>query len=94
MVHIPNDRLSTFIDGDVLDPNGLIASAPVSLKCLHLRCKGPGKLIECTLRAILLRDVFHMREPTRERHGRRVNGGHLSREHGLHLVPRLHPFHH
>jgi hypothetical protein len=26
VVHIPDDRLSAFIDGDVLDANGLIAS--------------------------------------------------------------------
>ena len=94
MVHIPNDRLSTFIDGDVLDPNGLIASAPVSLKRLHLRREGSGKLIECTLRAILLWDSLRAPETKRECHGRCVNDGHLSREQGFHLISRLHSFDH
>jgi hypothetical protein len=33
-----------------------------------------------------------MREPKRECHGRRVNGGHLGREHGLHLIRRFYTF--
>jgi hypothetical protein len=31
MVHIADDRLSALVHCDVLDPDGLIASAPVSL---------------------------------------------------------------
>jgi hypothetical protein len=46
MVHIADDRLSALVHRDVLDPDRLIASAPVSLKRLHLRRKDPGKLIE------------------------------------------------
>jgi hypothetical protein len=68
MPHIAHDRLSTLVHCDVLDPNGLITSAPVSLERLNLRRKRPGELIERTLRAILLRNSFHMREPTRQRH--------------------------
>jgi hypothetical protein len=67
--HIADDRLSALVHRDVLDPNGLIASAPVSLERLYLRRKRPGELIERTLRAILLRNSFHMREPPRECHG-------------------------
>ena len=73
MRHIADDRLSALVHRDVLDPNGLIASAPVSLKRLHLRRKGPGELIECTLGAILLRDSLHVPETKRECHGCHVN---------------------
>ena len=94
MTHIADDRLSTLVHCDVLDPDRLIPSASVSLERLHLRRKGPGQLIERTLCAILLRNSFHMRESLRPCHGRGVNRGHLSREQGFHLVPRLHPFDH
>jgi hypothetical protein len=89
MRHIADDCLSALVHRDVLDPDGLIASAPVSLERLHLRREGPGELIEGALCTILLLNGFHMRKPTRECHGRRVNGGHLSREHGLHLIRRF-----
>jgi hypothetical protein len=69
MTHIADDRLSTLVHCDVLDPDRLIPSASVSLERLHLRRKGPGQLIERTLCAILLRNSFHMREPPRECHG-------------------------
>ena len=61
MPDIADDCLSALVDGDVLDPDGLIASAPVSLERLHLRRKGAAELIESTLCAILLRNSFHMR---------------------------------
>jgi hypothetical protein len=77
MVHIADDRLSSLFHRDVLDPNGLIASAPVPLERLHLRRKGPGELIECTLRAVLLRDSLHASETKGECHGCCVNRGHL-----------------
>jgi hypothetical protein len=80
MVHIADDRLSALVHREVLDPNGLIASAPVSLERLHLRRKGPGELIECPLSAILLRDSLRAPETKRECHGRRVNRRHLSRQ--------------
>ena len=64
------------------DPYRQISDASREPK-VRLRQFGDPKVLKCTLRAILLRDVFHMREPTRERHGRRVNGGHLSREQGF-----------
>ena len=86
MPHIADDRLSALVHGDVLDPDGLIASAPVSLERLYLRGKGPSELVEGALRTILLRDVVHTREPTREGHGRSVNDGHLRREHGFQLI--------
>src|ERR1700747_590190 len=35
-----------------------------------------------------------MREPTRKGHRGVVNGGHLRREHGLHLILRLYPLDH
>jgi hypothetical protein len=94
VVHIPDDRLSAFIDGDVLDPNGLIASAPVSLERLYLRGKSPGELVKGTLGAILLRDSLHAPETKGECHGCCVNRSHLSREQGFHLISRLHPFDH
>jgi|SRR5262249_8482314 len=62
MRHIANDCLSALIDCDLLHSDGLIAPTPVSLERLHLRRKGPGELIECTLRAILLRHIFHIGE--------------------------------
>ena len=80
MRHIADDRLSALVHCDVLDPDGLIASAPVSLEHLHLRRKGPGELVECTLSAILLRDSHRAPETQRKCHGRRVNRGHLSGE--------------
>jgi hypothetical protein len=43
MVHIADDRLSALVHRDVLDPDGLIASAPVSLECLNLRRERPGQ---------------------------------------------------
>src|SRR5207245_4934933 len=53
MPHIADDRLPALVHRDVLDPDGLIASAPVSLERLHLRRKSPAELIESTLCAIL-----------------------------------------
>ena len=82
------------IHRDVLHADGLLASGSVSLERLDLRRKGAGELIEGALRAVLLRDVVHMSEPAREGHGRVVNSGHLSREHRLHLVPRLYALDH
>src|SRR5262249_42745095 len=86
------DRLSALVHRDVLTPDGLIASAPVSLERLHLRCECPGQLIESAFRTILLRDGLTVPEPTRERHRRHLNGSHLGRQQGFDLVPRLHPF--
>jgi hypothetical protein len=74
MVHIADDRLSALVHRDVLDSDGLIASAPVSLERLHLRRKGPGELIERTLSAILLWDSLRAPETKRKCHDRCVNG--------------------
>src|SRR5258708_29387071 len=70
MPHIADDRLPPLVHRDVLDPDGLVASAAVSLERLHLRRKRPAELIESTLCAILLRNSFHMRYSPRERHHR------------------------
>ena len=94
MVHIADNRLSALVHRHVFDPDGLITSAPVSFERLYLRRERPGELIEGALCTILLLNGFHMRKPTRECHGRRVNGGHLCPEQGFHLVPRLHTFDH
>ena len=80
MPHIADDRLPALVHRDVLDPDGLIASASVALERLYLRRERPGQFVEGALRAISLWDGLHTREPLRERHGRRVNRGHLSRE--------------
>jgi hypothetical protein len=80
MCHIADDCLSALVHRDVLDPNGLITSAPVSLECLYLRRKRPGELIARTLGAILLRDSLHVPETKRECHGCHVNDCHLCRE--------------
>jgi hypothetical protein len=45
MRHIADDRLSALVHRDVLDPDGLITSAPVSLERLHLRRKRPAELL-------------------------------------------------
>jgi hypothetical protein len=66
MRHIADDCLSALVHRDVLDPNGLVASASVSLERLYLRRKGPGELIECTLGAILLWDSLRAPEAKRE----------------------------
>jgi hypothetical protein len=63
MVHTADDRLSALVHCDVLDPDGLIASAPVSLECLYLRRERLGQFIEGALRTILFGDISHMREP-------------------------------
>jgi predicted nucleic acid-binding protein len=86
--------------GIVRDPNddmilacAVAATAPVSLERLHLCREGSREFIESPLRAVLLRDVFHMCEAARESHCRHVNGGHLRREHRLHLVIRFDALH-
>jgi len=94
MRHIADDRLSALVHRDVLNPDGLIASAPVSFERLYLRRERPGELVESAFRAVLLRDIFHIGEPTRESHGRHVNSGHLRRKHGFYLVFWLRAFHH
>ena len=77
MRHIADDCLSAPVHRDVLDPDGLIASAPVSFERLYLRRERPGELVESAFRAVLLRDIFHIGEPTREFHRRHMNSGHL-----------------
>src|ERR1700757_2659429 len=94
MRHGADNRLSTLVHRDVFDPDSLLASASISLERLDLRREGAGELIEGALRAILLRNGFHMREAAREGHDGVVDGGHLRREHGLDVVLRLHAFDH
>src|SRR5258708_29564555 len=94
MRYIADDCLSALVHRDVLDPDGLIASAPVSFERLYLRRERPGELVESAFRAVLLRDIFHIGEPTRESHGRGVNSSHLRRKHGFYLVFWLRAFHH
>jgi hypothetical protein len=94
MRHIADDCLSALVHRDVLDPDGLIASAPVSFERLYLRRERPAELVESAFRAVLLRDIFDIGEPTRECHGRCVNSSHLRRKHGFYLVFWLRAFHH
>src|SRR5260221_494553 len=75
-------------------PDGLIASAPVSFERLYLRRERPAELVESAFRAVLLRDIFDIGEPTRECHGRCVNSSHLRCKHGFYLVFWLRAFHH
>ena len=88
--NISDDSLPALINCDVLDADGLLASAPVSLEGLHLQREGPREFIEGALCAVLLRDILRRIEPACEGHRRIVSGGHLRSEHGLHLVFRLH----
>ena len=88
-----DDCLPAFIHRDVLHADGLLASAPVSLERLHLCREGSSEFIEGPLRAVLLRDVFHMCEAARESHGGVVEGGHLRGEHDLDLVLRCDALH-
>ena len=66
MRDIADDCLPAFVHCDVFHPDGLLASGSVSLERLNLPREGAGELIEGTLRAVLLRNVVHMREPARE----------------------------
>jgi hypothetical protein len=75
MPHIADDRLSAFVHRDVLHRDLLLASGSVALEGFDLRRKGPCKLVERALGAILLRNSFHTREPTRECHGHQLDGG-------------------
>src|SRR5262249_449273 len=86
MPHIADDRLSTLVHPDVLHRHPLLANGSVALEGLDLCRKGPGELIQGALRTVLLRKGLHMREPTRECHGRHMNSGHLRRKHGFHLI--------
>jgi hypothetical protein len=54
MGDIPYDRLAAMVYGHVFDRDLLLASATVSLERLDLRGKGPGKLVQGALRAVLL----------------------------------------
>src|SRR5436309_6520846 len=92
MRHTADDCLSALGHRDLLDPDGLIASASVSFERLYLRRERPGELVESAFRAVLLRGIFHIGEPTREFHRRHMNSGHLRRKHGFHLVFWLRAF--
>ena len=75
--NISDDSLPALINCDVLDADGLLAGAPISLERFYLSGECPRKLIEDALRAVLLLDVLRTIEPACEGHGRVVNGGHL-----------------
>ena len=88
--HIAHDSLTApLVRPDVLNANSSLASGSVALERLDLRSEGAGELIEGALRTVLLLNIFHMSEPACERHGSIVDGGHLRRKHGLHLVDVL-----
>ena len=55
--HIADDRLAAFADRHVLHGDLLFTARSIALERLHLARKGPGKLVERALGAILLRDV-------------------------------------
>lgn len=66
-LHITDDGLLAFIDGDVLDGDLLLPAVPMPPQRLHLRRKGPRQLVERPLGAVLLRDVLGLRETARHR---------------------------
>ena len=68
--NVADDSPAALIDRDVLDANGLLAGAPISLERFHLSGECPRKLIESALRAVLLLDILRMMEPVRRDHGR------------------------
>ena len=81
MTDVADDSLSALVHRDVFHPDGLLASASVSLESLDLSREGSRELIEGTLRTVLLRNIVHMSEAPCEGHGGVVDGGHLRREH-------------
>jgi hypothetical protein len=85
--------LPAFVHGDVFHPHRLFAGGPVALECFDLCREGPREFIESPLRTVLLGGIVNMSEPAREGHCCIVSCGHLSREHGLHLVARFYALH-
>src|ERR1039457_7235005 len=94
MHYAADDGLPALVDGDMLHRDFLLSSGPVTLERLKLRREGSRELVESALRAVLLRDIFHMSKTAREGHSRHMHDGHLRGEHGLHLVPRFHALDH
>ena len=94
MCHAPDDGLPAVVHRDVLDRDLLLSAGPVSLEGFYLNGEGPGELGEGAHRAVSLWDILDVIETARQGHGRHVHGGHLRREHGFQLIPRLHAFDH
>ena len=94
MCHAPDDGLPALVHRDVLHRDLLLSAGPVSLEGFHLSGEGSGELGEGAHCAVLLGDILNVIETARESHGRAVDRGHLSREHGFQLIPRLHAFDH
>ncbi|HEY0352192.1 MAG TPA: hypothetical protein VGC68_00980 [Enterovirga sp.] len=46
-MNLADNRLATSLDGDTLDPDGLLTVAAVSLERFHLSREGAGELVEC-----------------------------------------------
>ncbi len=89
-----DNRLPTLVHCDVLHRDLLLSSGPVPPERFDLRREGASQLVEGAFGAVLLLDVLNMRQSSGEGHGRHVDGGHLSREHGFHLILRLHALDH
>ena len=84
--HVADDRLATFADRHVLHRHFLFAAGPITLQRFHLGSKRSQQFIESAFRAVLLLNAFDMGEPACKCHRCHVDGGHLSREHGLDLI--------
>jgi hypothetical protein len=57
--HSADNGLTTFVHGDVLNPDRLLASGAMPFQSLQLDSKGTGQFVERVRGAILLRDGFH-----------------------------------
>src|SRR5262245_26854404 len=79
---------------DLCHGHHLLALAAIALERLHLCGEGACELSEGALGALLLRDILPVDEATCERHGRHMNGGHLTCEHRFDLVFWFYAFGH
>jgi hypothetical protein len=81
------------VDIDVLMLNlDALFTTAVSLQRLKLCSEHPRELVERDRRAVMLWDVFSLRQAPCGGHRGVVHGRHLSSEHCLDVVARLHDF--
>jgi hypothetical protein len=71
--HIANNGLSALVYRDMFHCNFLLASGAVSLECFHLCSESPGEFVEGTFRAVLLWNIVHVIETSREIHRQHVD---------------------
>ena len=91
VAHRPHDRLPAGVDGDVLDPDHLLALAPVLVERLHQGRVGAHELVrELQVLPPALEGLLLQHGAAEALHGGVVGGDHLRPQHPLQLVPGLH----